>query len=165
MTNSIGKLLTLAELKAMDNKPIIIKSLPEWLTVDRECEEEKLTRILHLIRGKIIPSVIDLPLMWTEANYGKYWAAYDYPKDPDPKDNTAKPLTLAELKTMDNKPIVIESLPKWLTVDRECEKEKLTRILHLLKGKIIPSVIDIPLMWTEANYGEYWIAYDRQKVS
>ena len=67
--------LSLAELKKLNNESVLIKSLPEWLNVNKECEYIEEYRIIKS-GNKISPKKLDLPWAWNENNYGLYWIAY-----------------------------------------------------------------------------------------
>jgi len=67
--------LSLSELKSLSNKSILIKSLPEWLNVNKECEYIEEYRVISS-GNKIVPKKLDLLWAWNENNYGDYWLAY-----------------------------------------------------------------------------------------
>jgi len=67
--------LSLNELKKLSNERVLIKSLPKWLNVNKECEYIEEYRIIKSIK-KISPKKLDLPWAWNENNYGEYWIAY-----------------------------------------------------------------------------------------
>ena len=67
-------------------------------------------------------------------------------------------LSLNELKNQNNKHILIKSLPKQLTVSKECEFIEEYRTISS-GNKISPKKLNLPWKWNENNYGEYWVAY------
>jgi len=71
-------ILSLEELKCLNNESVLIKSLPEWLTVNKECEYIEANRVVHCSKNKISPKKLDLPWIWNESNYGIYWVVYKY---------------------------------------------------------------------------------------
>jgi hypothetical protein len=71
-------ILSLEELKSLNNESVLIKSLPEWLNVNKECEYIEVNRVIHNSKNKISPKKLDLPWVWNERNYGVYWIAYKY---------------------------------------------------------------------------------------
>jgi len=67
--------LSLAELKKLNNESVLIKSLPEWLNVNKKCEYIEEYRMIKS-GSKISPKKLDLPWTWNENNYGEYWIVY-----------------------------------------------------------------------------------------
>jgi len=67
--------LSLSELKNLKGVSVLIKSLPEWLNVNKQCEYIEEYRMINS-GNKISPKKLDLPWMWNENNYGEYWIAY-----------------------------------------------------------------------------------------
>ena len=67
--------LSLSELKNLKGVSVLIKSLPEWLNVNKQCEYVEEYRVINS-GNKISPKKLDLPWMWNENNYGEYWIAY-----------------------------------------------------------------------------------------
>ena len=67
--------LSLSELKNLKGVSVLIKSLPEWLNVNKQCEYVEEYRVINS-SNKIFPKKLDLPWMWNENNYGEYWIAY-----------------------------------------------------------------------------------------
>jgi len=67
--------LSLSELKNLKGVSVLIKSLPEWLNVNKQCKYIEEYRVINS-GNKISPKKLDLPWMWNENNYGKYWIAY-----------------------------------------------------------------------------------------
>jgi len=69
--------LSLNEFKKLSNEKVLIKSLPNWLNVNKECEYIEEYRIIKS-GNKISPKKLDLPWAWNENNYGEYWIAFKY---------------------------------------------------------------------------------------
>jgi hypothetical protein len=71
-------------------------------------------------------------------------------KDEEKEQNT--PLTLDQLKQLDNEPVWIMSLPAWLKVHEDCHDISAWFIVKVFNKHIDLSVMGFPWLWNEQNY-------------